>query len=497
MKLKSIFLKPKAGFPALIALALLVISCGDDDTMVTPDPEVVPVVISFTASTPSIDDMTGTTAGVTFFNTSTGDATQYVWSFGDIATPSTAEVTDTSDQIVVYTLTDATQDVQVSLEGRNSSGEVLGTTTATVTLPAAIAMEEEAICGDTIFTSAVTFENGEEFFTFGGTTFAAVPNPDPSGANPEVSTVGQITNSGAAFEGSGTGLSSPVNFMEDDKRVRFLFWSTVEVPLTLQFVNGVNGERGVEAGATHSGSGWEEIVIDYANAVTVFLSDEDPGGAMMSPTGQYGQVVFFIDGPGTTAGDFFIDDLGVCGEGNTDDDGGDDDDDDNDAETVITNPISFESGEQFFTFGGTSFQIVANPSLTGENPTASMVGQITNSGANFEGTGIEIPSPFADFSNENKVVSFLFFSEVEVPLTLQFTNGVNGERSVETFATHSGSGWEKITLDYNDAVTVFLSDEDPGGEALVPDGQYGQLVLFIDGPGETAGNFFIDDIGVE
>lgn len=507
MKTKSIFPTPKALFMALFSCIFLLYSCGDDDTLEEEEMEIGPVTISFTASSPTVNEETANTAEVTFVNTSTGNTPRYFWSFGDIATPIAVEVTAITEQTIVYSLSPEEQMVDVILEGRDNNGDVLGTASVTITLPAVIVEEEEPmlICGPTIFPSPVTFDNGEEFFTFGGTSFMAVANPDPSGANPEVTTVGQITNSGAAFEGTGIGLEMPADFSEDDKRVRFLFWSNVEVPLILQFVNGVNGERGVETGITHTGSGWEELILDYENAVTVFLSADDPGGEAMVPNGQYGQIVLFIDGPGSTAGDFFIDDVGVCGEDNVDDgnndddddDNDDDDDDDDDGQPVIATPIAFDAGEEFFTFGGTTFQVVPNPSQTGANPADTMVGQITNSGAAFEGSGIEIPSPFADFSTDNKEVSFLFFSDIEVPLILQFVNGVNGERGVEVSATHSGSGWEEITLDYNDALTVFLSADDPGGEPMIPDGQYGQLVLFIDGPGTTTGDFFIDNIGAE
>lgn len=498
MKTKSIFFTPRILF-SVIALCVFVFNSCEDDEMEVAEVEIGPVDISFTASDASIDQETGTTAEVTFINTSTGNTPRYFWSFGDIATPIGVEVTATSEQTIVYSLAEEEQTVDVTLEGRDNDGETLGTASVTITLPASLGGDDEPvlICGPTIFPSPVTFDNGEQFFTFGGTSFMAVPNPDPTGANPEVTTVGQITNSGAPFEGSGIELETPADFSEDDKRVRFLFWSNVEVPLTLQFVNGVNGERGVETGITHTGSGWEELILDYENAVTVFLSADDPGGEPMSPDGQYAQIVLFIDGPGTTAGDFFIDDIGVCGDDNVDDGGNDDDDDDDDVQPVIANSIAFEAGEEFFTFGGTSFAIVPNPSQTGDNPADTMVGQITNSGAAFEGSGIEIPSPFADFSTENKLVSILFFSDVEVPLTLQFVNGVNDERGVETFATHTGSGWEELTFDYNNALTVFLSADDPGGEPMIPDGQYGQLVLFIDGPGNTAGDFFIDEIGAE
>ncbi len=491
---------PRMILLVLVPFMCLVGSCGSDDNNEMSEPEIGPVTVSFTASTPIVINE-GTSAEVTFSNTSTGNSPRYFWAFGEQAIPLAVEVVNRADQTIVYPLIEEEQTVEVVLEARDNNGNVLGTATNTITIPASEVMEEEEEeeelnCSDIIFPNPIRFENGEEFFTFGGASFALVPNPSQTGDNPNDTMVGQITNSGAAFEGSGISLDPPTDFSGDDKRVRLLLFSNVEVPIALQFVEGVNGVRGVEAFATHTGSGWEEIILDYTNATTVFLSPDDPGGEPLVPDGQYGQIVLFIDGPGTTAGDFFIDDIGFCDANSGGDDPDGDDPGDDPVEPVFANPITFENGEEFFTFGGVSFAIVPNPSQTGDNPNDTMVGQITNSGVAFEGSGIDL-NPAANFTTDNKLVSVLFFSNVEVPLALQFVQGVNGEREVETFATHTGSGWEEVVFDYNNATTVFLSPDDPGGEPLVPSGEYGQIVLFIDGPGTTSGDFFIDDIGVD
>ena len=98
-------------------------------------------------------------------------------------------------------------------------------------------------------------------------------------------------------------------------------------------------------------------------------------------------------------------------------------------------------------------------------------------------------------SDDNKTITLKFYSEVAVPLLLKFEGGVNDERQNEVVANHTGSGWEEISFDFaTNATTSYIDNSDPGGEAFVPTGEYGVMTLFVDGPGTTAGTFYIDDI---
>ncbi len=88
-----------------------------------------------------------------------------------------------------------------------------------------------------------------------------------------------------------------------------------------------------------------------------------------------------------------------------------------------------------------------------------------------------------------------FWSTVAVPIILKFENGVNGERSNEVVVSHGGTGWELLTFDFgNNATKSFIDGSQGVGEPFVPEGQYTQLALFIDGPGTTSGTFYVDDI---
>ncbi|MGO4911656.1 hypothetical protein [Leeuwenhoekiella sp. W20_SRS_FM14] len=160
-------------------------------------------------------------------------------------------------------------------------------------------------------------------------------------------------------------------------------------------------------------------------------------------------------------------------------------------------PITFDNPTVNYAFGvfnGASFEVVTNPDLSGANTTESNVGAITNSGAQFEGGAFTLGTP-VDFSGANKTITMKFWSNVEVPVLLKFEGGVDGERQNEITKTHSGSGWEVLTFDFAiEAVKSYIDGNQGVGEPFVPTGQYATMVIFVDGPGTTAGTFYIDDV---
>ncbi|MFT7188509.1 MAG: hypothetical protein ACI9AV_001777 [Sediminicola sp.] len=167
------------------------------------------------------------------------------------------------------------------------------------------------------------------------------------------------------------------------------------------------------------------------------------------------------------------------------------------ASNAVSLPITFDNATvnyAYGTFNGASFEVLDNPDLSGANTVASKVGAITNSGAQFEGGAFNLGTP-VDFSGSNKTITMKLWSEVSVPILLKFEGGVNGERQNEVVATHGGTGWEDLSFDFATNATKSYIDGNQGvGEAFVPTGQYATLVMFIDGPGTTAGTFYWDDI---
>ncbi|MAW94054.1 MULTISPECIES: hypothetical protein [unclassified Leeuwenhoekiella] len=163
----------------------------------------------------------------------------------------------------------------------------------------------------------LTFDNPDvnyEFVTFGGVTFEVVANPDQSGANTSDSNVGAIKNGGAQYEGGTFNLGTPVDFSGADKTITMKFWSDTPTPVLLKFEGGVSGERQTEVSQSHNGTGWEELSFNFAtDAIKSYIDGNQGVGEAFVPTGQYTAMTIFIDGPGTLAGTFYIDDIEQTG----------------------------------------------------------------------------------------------------------------------------------------------------------------------------------------
>lgn len=171
-----------------------------------------------------------------------------------------------------------------------------------------------------------------------------------------------------------------------------------------------------------------------------------------------------------------------------------------DASGAMALPITFDDpavNYAFGTFNGSTFEVLDNPDLSGENAEASKVGAVTNSGVNFEGVSATLGTP-VDFGGDNKTITMKFWSNVAVPILLKFEGGVDGERENEVVANSTGAGWEVLSFNFaTDATKSFIDGNQGVGEPFVPTGKYSTMVIFVDGPGETAGTFYLDDIDQE
>ncbi|MCW5517862.1 PKD domain-containing protein [Muriicola sp. Z0-33] len=138
-------------------------------------------------------------------------------------------------------------------------------------------------------------------------------------------------------------------------------------------------------------------------------------------------------------------------------------------------PITFDNSAvdyEVTAFGGTAFEILDNPDVSGSNDTASNVGAITNSGSAFEGIFFDLGADI-DLTTD-KTISMNFWADAPIDVLVKLEEGTAA--AVEATASHGGTGWEAITFD-------FVSSD-----------QYSRLTLFVDGPGTTAGTFYLDDI---
>ncbi len=130
------------------------------------------------------------------------------------------------------------------------------------------------------------FENGKEIASvFNGASFAVVNDPADA-----TNKVGKITNTGGPFEGVSFFLGTAVDFSTNKVITMRFNTPTAGVPVLLKFENGTAGP--VELAVTATVAGWQDLTFDFSSA-----------------TASYKQITLFVDGPGTTAGDFYIDDI--------------------------------------------------------------------------------------------------------------------------------------------------------------------------------------------
>lgn len=319
--------------------------------------------------------------------------------------------------------------------------------------------------------------------SFNGTSTEIVTNPNSSGSNETESNVLAITNSGNSFEGITYELPSAIDFSGNKKIVTLdvFYEGDAEIPVALQFTNGVNGERGVEVITNHTGTGWETLTFDFAaNATKVFIANDPENFEPIVATGQYGLLVLFIDGPGSTEGTQFIDNIMQIQGGEP-------------VEILPEFLFDFEDGTLNGSFDfGAPIQIVDNPFPQGNS--SAKVLEINRGMGQFQGSGFSIPQ--IDLTTPEKIVTIKLYSDIPATLSVDLKVGLNGARSANVAASHTGSGWETLTFDYSNATKAFEPDDPENFSPLPAEevGIYTQIVFIVNGDSTASGTFYMDDI---
>ena len=127
-----------------------------------------------------------------------------------------------------------------------------------------------------------------KFNPFNGAAFK-LSNKAPNTENKtSTSTFGVITNSGSKWEGNYLDLKYPIN-LKRGNTINLSLYSNKSVEILLKLEDTKNNISSVENIAFHSGNGWEELKYTFSSLE------------------EYNRFVIFIDGSGTTSGDFYID----------------------------------------------------------------------------------------------------------------------------------------------------------------------------------------------
>ncbi|WP_052188139.1 PKD domain-containing protein [Cellulophaga sp. Hel_I_12] len=302
----------KAKLISIFILAISFLGCDDEESQ-------LPAVSA--AFTYTINENTGT---VTFINISE-DARTYLWTFGDGRT--STEINP------IKTFANGTFTITLKAMGISGASNT-SEDTITINIPDKISLP-------------VTFDGPNVAYTiatFNGTSFEILDNPDASGTNDKASKVGAITNIGAAFEGINFDVGTQID-LATEKTITMNFWSDVPVPVLMKLEEGTAAD--IEVTANHGGTGWETINFNFSSSA------------------KYIRLTLFVDGPGTSAGTFYIDDIAQI------------------VTPIVENgcattpiaatalPLNFEACETFLSsenFGdGISSKLAPNPSKSGIN----------------------------------------------------------------------------------------------------------------------------------
>ena len=216
------------------------------------------------------------------------------------------------------------------------------------------------------------------------------------------------------------------------------FWSNVAVPILLKFEGGVNGERQNEVVANHGGTGWEEISFNFATDATKSFIDGNQGvGEPFVPTGQYATLVIFVDGPGTTAGTFYIDNVEQVSSG---------------APEVVELPVDFESTTltyDFLGFEGADSAIESNPFQTGINTSATVMRSTKTNGSQFfAGTFLNLDTAI-DFSGTQSISIKSYSPKANIPVRMRLENADNSVGIELDVMTTVANEWEELVFDFS------------------------------------------------
>lgn len=289
----------------------------------------------------------------------------------------------------------------------------------------------------------------EEGAIFNGASFEVVPVTEVNSTKTDEDMVGALTNSGAQWEGITFPLDPPADFSTENKTVTMNMYSDVAVPVLLKFEGGVNGERQNEVSVTHNGTGWEELSFDFGANATASWVPEDDGmiGQPFVPSGQYSLMTIFVDGPGTTAGTFYFDNIDLV-------------------MAILPKPefpINFEATDIDYTwngfgredYGSIPAQLVSNPDASGINTSATVleINKLANAWE-WAGASMNMAGPI-DFSKGNMVTMKVWSPTAGTTIRLKMEDSnspldANNNPTVfiEIDATTTvANAWEELTFD--------------------------------------------------
>ncbi len=401
----------------ILIFAVTFLGCEEEDTN-------LPKVLADFTYTINAD-----TGVVTFINLST-NATNYKWDFGDGSSATLI------NPVKAY---------------QNGTYTII--LKASVAAGASDTFEDEiTILIPEVASLPITFDGANTKYdptAFDGTSFEVIDNPAPGGTNNVASKVGAITNSGATYEGIFFELGSSID-LATDKTIKMNFWANASVDVLLKLEEGSASTPDIIV--NHTGSGWEELSFNF------------------TANGKYSKLVLFVDGPGTTAGTFYLDDI---------------------IQTETPSPPctpeiaqSLNAADFNLTFqtddtttnivdDGATMVRILNPDTDNMMNTSCYVGEITRDAAlQYANNQINFSSPL-DFSNKAGFKVKVWSPATGTKVTVKLEGGTVVE---VTKTTTTANAWEELTFDFDSSIS--------GNN---------KIVLFFNIDSFTTGTFYLDD----
>ncbi len=344
--------------------------------------------------------------------------------------------------------------------GGNGGGN--GADIVTATVPTVDPDSVVSIFSDAYTNVPVDYYNG--FFTQDGQTTQGGTGFDggPQGADVVINGDGIIHYTALNFVGIGTGVdpnqtNSPVDASEMTHIHVDIYVNEAITSgdfIRLQLINSVGNNESSGSVTFSSGVLREGEWVSFDVPLADFnLAAQDQIG-----------LIFFVSD--ATISDVYIDNIYYYTDGSSGGGG---------SKTAPNLPITFDDDQVNYsatTFNGTVYEVVDNPDISGSNNTASKVGAITNSGAQWEGIYFDLENNL-NFGN-GQTITMDVYSTSAIPVLLKIE--VDQGAFVEVAQNHTGSGWEELTFNFSS------SDSFP------------RVTIFMDGPGTSTGTFYIDNI---
>ena len=286
------------------------------------------------------------------------------------------------------------------------------------------------------------FETGSEGLgePFGGAAAEIVADPETAGTRGQVA---KLTSSatGEVWQGLNVNITSNVE-LTSDKTMKIDIYSLAPVTIAPRVQGGLDGAPVSTAVVSHTGSGWETLTITFNTGSNGDATAE----------GVYEQFVIYYlwdNGFLSPAVERVIYADNITG--------------------IIEKQLvqDFETGSEGLgePFGGAAAEIVADPETAG---TRGQVAKLTSSatGEVWQGLNVNITSNVELTSD--KTMKIDIYSLAPVTIAPRVQGGLDGAPVSTAVVSHTGSGWETLTITFNTG---------SNGDATA-EGVYEQFVIY-------------------